>query len=182
MSHAGERWAPQSYFRAWERVITSWTSLQDELNHINQIAGDRALVWRGVHDDSYGLLSSGYRRLTAYDGVPPTEKRMLELESALISISRDMWPDRGGSALETLAHVQHYGGPTRLIDVSHDPMVAVFFATEPKFDGAPITDATTLTEGFLRSRPTTGRLSSTISGARERFLGAMVKQASTNGD
>lgn len=45
-----------------------------------------------------------------------------------------MWPDRGGSALETLAHVQHYGGPTRLLDVTHEAMIATFFATEEKFD------------------------------------------------
>ena len=133
VSSSSDQWDPQSYFRAWERVVTSWESLNQELAHIDQVAGDRQLVWRGVHNDSYGLLSSAYRRLREYDGSPPSEERMLELETALVSIARKTWPDRGGSALETLAHIQHYGGPTRLIDVSYDPMVAVFFATEPKF-------------------------------------------------
>jgi len=59
---------------------------------------------------------------------------MRQLESELLTSARTKWPDRGGSALETLAHIQHYGGPTRLIDVSHSAMIAVFFATEQKFD------------------------------------------------
>ncbi|MBH0130557.1 FRG domain-containing protein [Salinibacterium sp. NK8237] len=127
-------WAPQSYFRAWERTIDSWDSLVSEIDHGKAISGNRKLVWRGVHNDSYGLLSSAYRRLKDLDREVPPEPRMRQLETELIGAARSLWPDRGGSALETLAHIQHYGGPTRLIDVSHDPMVAVFFATEKKFD------------------------------------------------
>lgn len=127
-------WDPQSYFRAWEHSVPDWTGLGSELRNVERVSGGRQLVWRGVHNDSYGLLSSAYRWLKDQDHTVPSEKRMRELESNLLTVSRNTWPDRGGSALETLAHIQHYGGPTRLIDVSHSAMVAVFFAVEQKFD------------------------------------------------
>jgi hypothetical protein len=126
-------WDPQSYFNAWERSVDSWASLQEELINVKRVSDGRRLVWRGVHDASYGLLSSAYRWLKSHDQKVPSEDRLRDLESGLLSASREIWPDRGGSALETLAHIQHYGGPTRLIDVSHSVNVAVFFATEQKF-------------------------------------------------
>jgi len=129
-------WTASSYFGAWERVVTGWDSLIAELAHVEDIAGGRALVWRGVHDASYGLVSSAYRWLKRTNGRNPTEAQLTSFEQALITTARRTWPDRGGSALETLAHIQHYGGPTRLLDVTHEPMVAAFFATETKFDDA----------------------------------------------
>ena len=127
-------WEPHDYFRAWEHSVDSWASLENELKNIERVSDGRKLVWRGVHNSSYGLLSSAYRWLKSHDRTPPPEGRLREFESKLLAASRTTWPDRGGSALETLAHIQHYGGPTRLIDVSHSVNVAVFFATEQKFD------------------------------------------------
>lgn len=127
-------WDPQSYFKAWERSVDSWARLEEELKNVEWVSDGRRLVWRGVHDSSYGLLSSAYRWLKRHDNRIPSEARLRDLESKLLTISRTTWPDRGGSALETLAHIQHYGGPTRLIDVSHSVEVAVFFATEQRFD------------------------------------------------
>ena len=126
-------WDPQSYFRAWEHSIFDWAGLGTELSNVERVSQGRQLVWRGVHNDSYGLLSSAYRWLNDRDGVAPREEQMRELETNLLAVARESWLDRGGSALETLAHIQHYGGPTRLIDASHSAMVAVFFATEQKF-------------------------------------------------
>lgn len=127
-------WTANSYFGAWERVVTGWDSLIAELDHVQKIAGGRALVWRGVHDASYGLLSSAYRWLKSANGRNPTEAQLTSFEQSLLATARRTWADRGGSALETLAHIQHYGGPTRLLDVTHAPMVAAFFATETKYD------------------------------------------------
>ncbi|UPL14349.1 FRG domain-containing protein [Microbacterium galbinum] len=144
MTDESPPWNPQSYFRAWERTIDSWASLEAELARVREISGNRKLVWRGVHKDSYGLLSSAYRRLRDQDNAVPTERRMVEFETRLLSQARTAWPDRGGSALEALAHIQHYGGPTRLIDVSHSEMVAAFFASEQKFHATthhPVADA-----------------------------------------
>ncbi|MFB4354357.1 FRG domain-containing protein [Microbacterium sp. LS_15] len=135
MTTPAPAWDPQNYFRAWEHTVDGWADLGEELRNVERVSRGRHLVWRGVHNDSYGLLSSAYRRLKDRDGGVPSETRMRELESGLLAVARSTWPDRGGSALETLAHIQHYGGPTRLIDVSHSAMIAVFFATEQKFDG-----------------------------------------------
>ncbi|GEK87725.1 FRG domain-containing protein [Microbacterium aerolatum] len=134
MAQSTATWDPQNYFRAWERPVGSWSDLLDELENVNKVSRGRQLVWRGVRNASYGLLSSAYRWFKDRDAVVPSEGRMRELESGLLAVARTTWPDRGGSALETLAHIQHYGGPTRLIDVSHSPMIALFFATEQKYD------------------------------------------------
>lgn len=38
------------------------------------------------------------------------------------------------NTLEMLAHLQHYGGPTRLLDVTLNPLIALWFAVEERYD------------------------------------------------
>lgn len=52
------------------------------------------------------------------------------------------WPDwPPEQVLETLAIAQHHGVPTRLMDITHDPLVAAFFAADDARDPAKVPGA-----------------------------------------
>lgn len=75
------------------------------------------------------------------NSTPPDETDLVTYENALLENARRKWRFDNLSALEIFAHVQHYGGPTRLLDVSFNPLVALWFAVEQKFqDGKPKAD------------------------------------------
>jgi hypothetical protein len=95
------------------------------------------IVYRGHRDSGYGLTSSLYRSLTS-----PTEKRIVENERRKLLPELRRWQlhlHASGllPALPLLATLQHLGGKTRLIDVTHSIAVALWFAvesTEPNDD------------------------------------------------
>lgn len=93
-------------------------------------------VWffRGQKDVSFAFHSTLYRRLlnAAKKGFSPKtpkdhEKAMVHAELALLSEAEENGIGRGLTALETLTLLQHHGSPTRLIDVTSDWKVALFF-------------------------------------------------------
>ena len=59
---------------------------------------------------------------------------MLQAELSLLDKARRIGIGRGLTALETLTLLQHHGSPTRLIDVTSDWKVALFFACESDDD------------------------------------------------
>jgi hypothetical protein len=106
----------------------------------------RRFVWRGVGDASYALHSSLYRGV-AHAGVAD-EASVRDAEDAVVAEAQ-RWslqrtPTDRLSFLELLAALQHQGAPTRLLDFSHNALVALWFAVEQKFhpDGSsrPDTD------------------------------------------
>ncbi len=126
-----------SFFDPWESVAEDWKSCLGLIEKISYVSTEkRVLVWRGVTDAKYALHSSLYRHLTATKGSPPTESQMVKAELKLLEASRDRWRFGNLSALEILAHVQHYGGHTRFIDVTFNPLIALWFAVEQKPDQA----------------------------------------------
>lgn len=60
----------------------------------------------------------------------PTEDQMIRAERSILRAAREEWRFDGMSALEIFARVQHFGGPTRLIDVTRNPYIAAWFAVE----------------------------------------------------
>ena len=126
---------PEDFFSPWERVANGWSECLAEIgNVLTKATTRRHLAWRGVADASYALHSSVYRRFVARRGAPPDEADVVRFEEDLLKTARQRWRFDNLSALETLAHIQHYGGPTRLLDVSFNPLVALWFAVEEKFD------------------------------------------------
>lgn len=131
------------FFIPWEAFAHGWVSSRDNIEDIINISSSsRDLVWRGVSNASYPLHSSLYRKLLNKFGVPPTEAQMVSAETRILRVARNSWRFDNLSALEIFAQIQHYGGPTRLLDVTYNPLIALWFAVEEKFDehGSPLPD------------------------------------------
>lgn len=92
-------------------------------------------LWRGVGNSQWGLQSSLSRKFELEYGRWADEVELSLLETRVISAAREWnldWQALGGrlGGLEFLARLQHHGVPTRLIDVTRSPIVALWFATE----------------------------------------------------
>lgn len=90
--------------------------------------------FRGQSDASFGLNSSLYRATIAH---PQQKRRSSDIENLLsqaenrvLNTARNHGLIRGLTPLESLTVLQHHGVPTRLIDVTSDWRVALYFATE----------------------------------------------------
>ncbi len=92
------------------------------------------MVWRGVTSHRYTLYSSLFRAMTDKLGLAPQEQDLLEAERLILKASRHLWRFDNLTALETMAQLQHYGAATRLLDVTYNPWIALWFAIEQRFD------------------------------------------------
>ncbi|MEP7766002.1 FRG domain-containing protein [Sanguibacter sp. 25GB23B1] len=127
--------------------FTSWTShdvgikvqTPEELfriiSHIALLSSGRTYAWRGQRDASWNFDSLLYRDTREADETRPvTEKLLRERELVILDEARrwGLGRDLGSSAtdMHLLAVLQHHGVPTRLIDVTSNPMTALWFATE----------------------------------------------------
>ncbi len=135
---------PADIFDPWSAdPVTTWDQLNSRIDTILRKHGESPLVWRGVSDSSWGLYSSLYRRLKkASPNV--SEEDLVKEELGLLARARREWRLDHMGALEIFAHIQHYGGPTRLLDVTSNPLIAAWFAVEQKWlesgDPEPDTD------------------------------------------
>jgi hypothetical protein len=102
-------------------------------------------VWRGVADADWPLHPFLYRRASAHegrhllDGKPDDGSGTMRAYEANIVVEARRWglqrnaTDRL-SALELLAALQHQGVPTRLLDFTHNAVVALWFAVQERVD------------------------------------------------
>jgi hypothetical protein len=115
-------------FAPWEGWIDSWSSFQHEVNELTSIYANERFVWRGHANARWGLRSSLDRVLTAQLNRPPTEDDLVAAEKRLLKLARIEWRLDGTPALQLFAQMQHVGVPTRLLDVTFNPLIAAWFA------------------------------------------------------
>jgi hypothetical protein len=103
------------------------------ISHIAMLAQDRSYAWRGQNDASWDFSASLFREVSA-EGGEVTEAKIRKREMEILSEARrwGLGRDLGPSAtdMHMLAILQHHGVPTRLIDVTANPMTALWFAVE----------------------------------------------------
>jgi hypothetical protein len=97
-------------------------------------------AWRGLASADFDLSSSLHRTIRDRTTTPVAEKQMRAEELAILAQART-W--RLGQTLtgpvndlQLLAELQHFGIRTRLIDVTSNPMTALWFACQPSPAGS----------------------------------------------
>ena len=133
---------PEAYWTSYEERDPI-EDLSDLLSHIEYVGTQSDFtVWRGVSDHRWGLHSSLRRYIVRRGLPPPNETELANEEARILRQAREWGLNRAPSALsglELIAKLQHSGSPTRLIDATHDPLVAAWFATSmaPEPDPRP---------------------------------------------
>lgn len=122
--------------------VGSFEDIWRAIGRLPFMAQDGPYAWRGVPDSGFRIQSSLYRLLQRHhDDKDISEDLMRSVEVSLIELARE-WGIDGTSAgrvndLQLLATMQHHGAPTRLLDVTANPLTALYFAcaAEPSKDG-----------------------------------------------
>jgi len=102
------------------RTITSLTGFVRKIREV-QPAVDEVLVYRGHPDSNYKLLPSVFREASYRKAEDAMLRELVATHPA--EFASDL------TTLEQMARAQHYSLPTRLLDVTWNPLVALYFAS-----------------------------------------------------
>ncbi len=133
MTSATTRWTDDlNRFRA-SSMGEVWTIL----SAISSAMPETRLLFRGVANEDWDVSTALERQLAIAGRVTPEESDALRTEEALLTSVRE-WR-LGNTAyghipdLHLMAIMQHHGIPTRLLDVTRNPLTALWFAcAEPQ--------------------------------------------------
>jgi hypothetical protein len=130
----------EDFWVPFEKEIESFDQLVDVIKQISDKVEKKKtqFVWRGQVDSSWALHSSLYRRTFLTKGTPLTENDFVK-EECKVLIKLHKWGLHSSSQtgrlsiLNQLAMLQHYGAPTRLIDITFNVWIGVWFAVQEKW-------------------------------------------------
>lgn len=118
------------HYQPYEYPIESWEQLQAEFSRLGDAYPQEEFVWRGHADARWGLCSSLYRAVAGELRRTPSEEDLVNAERRLLKLARSEWRLDGIPALQLMAHMQHVGVPTRLLDATLNPLIATWFAID----------------------------------------------------
>ena len=131
----------EEFWTPFEKEISSFDELVSVINRIADLSERKNIqfAWRGLVNSSWALHSSLYRRCMLTKGQTLDEDNLASEEDRIL-VELHRWglhsSDQTGrlSVLKQLAMLQHYGAPTRLIDITFNAWIGAWFAVERKWD------------------------------------------------
>lgn len=130
----------EDFWRPFEVEISNFDELLKVINQIMEkaVAKNIKFAWRGQINASWPLHSSLYRRANLTKNKILKEIDVADEERKILA-ELHRWGLHSSSQtgrlsiLNQLAMLQHYGAPTRLIDITFNAWVGVWFAVEEKW-------------------------------------------------
>lgn len=126
----GQVWKDAGWYYEPEHAYEVMTAIARVGTH----GSNHRFAWRGLANCNYSLTSSLHRQLVD-EGESISETVLRAREDKILEEARrwGLGVDGGHLVddLQLLADLQHFGIPTRLVDVTSNPMTALWFATAP---------------------------------------------------
>ena len=115
----------------WGLTVTSQEQVFRAVTRIVTLAAGRRYVWRGLPDRAQRIRSGLLHSAVVDESEPlPTELDLRRREVATLRAAREWGLGRSATDLDLLVQLHRHGVPTRLLDVTHNPMTALWLACE----------------------------------------------------